>query len=292
MSTFIQLVVTGLAFGCIYALVALGFVLINNAVGVVNFAQGEFVMVPTFIALTFLTVAHLPWYAAYLLTLAAVVVFGVVFQAVAYYPLRNRTFLPVVISTLGASILLQNLAQLIWGAIPLRFPGLFPASLTLNLAGVHVVPQHLLVLGVTGCLLVGQYLLFERTLLGKKLQAVAQDKDTARLLGIRAGTMIAITFAYSAVLGAFAGILVGPLFNVNKDFGAALALKAFSASIVGGFGSVPGAIVGGVILGLVEIFAAYFLSPDYRDAYAFLVMIAVLLIRPQGIFGEKVVERA
>jgi branched-chain amino acid transport system permease protein len=291
-STFVQLLITGLAFGCIYALVALGFVLINNAVGVVNFAQGEFVMIPTFVALTFLTVAHLPWFIAYLLTLGVVVVFGLVFQAVAYYPLRNRTFLPVVISTLGASIMLQNVAQLIWGAVPLRFPGLFPSDQTVNVAGVHVVPQHLLILAVTACLLVGQYLLFEHTMLGKKLQAVAQDKDTSRLLGIRAGTMIAVTFAYSAILGAFAGVLVGPLFNVSKDFGAALALKAFSASIVGGFGSVPGAIVGGAILGLVEIFAAYFLSPDYRDAYAFLVMIAVLLVRPQGIFGEKVVERA
>ena len=292
MATLVQLLVTGLAFGCLYALVALGFVLIYNAVGVVNFAQGEFVMIPAFIGLTFLTFAGLPWYLAYLATILVMVLFGLAFEAVAYYPLRNRTFLPVVISTIGASVLLRNVAQLIWGAVPLRFPGLFPSNMTLALGGVHVVPQHLLIVGVTGALLLGQYLLFERTLLGKQLQAVAQDKDTARLLGVRAGTMIAITFAYSAVLGAVAGILIGPIFNVNKDFGGPLALKAFSASIVGGFGSVPGAIVGGLILGVVEIFAAAFLAPEYRDAYSFIVMIAVLLLRPQGIFGERIVERA
>lgn len=292
MSTIVQLVITGLAFGCIYALVALGFVLIYNAVGVVNFAQGEFVMIPAFIGLTFLSIAGLPWYIAYLATIAVMILFGLVFELTAYYPLRNRTFLPVVISTIGASVLLRNGAQLVWGAVPLRFPGLFPSDRTLALAGVHVVPQHMLIVGVTAVLLLGQYLLFDRTLLGKQLQAVAQDKDTARLLGIRAGTMIAITFAYSAILGAAAGMLIGPIFNVNKDFGGPLALKAFSASIVGGFGSVPGAIVGGLILGLVEIFAAAFLAPEYRDAYSFIVMIGVLLFRPQGIFGERIVERA
>lgn len=292
MSTLVQLTVTGLAFGCIYALVALGFVLIYNAVGVVNFAQGEFVVIPAFVAVTFLTYLHLPWYFAYAATLAVMIGFGLAFELIAYYPLRNRTFLPVVISTIGASILLQNGAQLIWGAQPLPFPSLFPNDQTIAFSGVHIVPQHILILGVTALLLVAQYLLFEKTMLGKKLQAVAQDKDTARLLGVRSGTMIAITFAYSAMLGAAAAVMVAPLFTVTTGFGGSLALKAFSASIVGGFGSVPGAIVGGIILGLVEIFAAAFLSPDYRDAYAFIVMIGVLLLRPQGIFGEKVVERA
>lgn len=292
MSSIVQLAVTGLAFGSIYALVALGFVLIYNAVGVVNFAQGEFVMVPAFVGLTFLSFARLPWYLAYLATLALMIGFGLAFELFAYYPLRNRTFLPVVISTIGASILLQNGAQLIWGATPLPFPSLFPPTQTLTFGGVHIVPQYILILGVTVILLAAQFLVFEKTLVGKMLQAVAQDKDTARLLGIRAGRMIAITFAYSAMLGAVAGILVGPLFYVSKDFGGPLALKAFSASIIGGFGSVQGAIVGGLILGLVEVFAATYLSADYRDAYAFLIMIGVLLLRPQGIFGEKVVERA
>jgi branched-chain amino acid transport system permease protein len=292
METIVQLVVTGLAFGCIYALVALGFVLIYNAVGVVNFAQGEFVMIPAFIGLFFLTTLDLPWYVAYLATIVVMIGFGLVFEAVAYYPLRNRTFLPVVISTIGASVLLRNGAQMIWGAVPLPFPGLFPRNFTFSIAAIHVVPQHLVIIAVTAVLLVGQYLLFEKTMLGKQLQAVAQDKDTARLLGVRAGTMIAITFGISAVLGAVAGILIGPIFNVSKDFGGPLALKAFSASIVGGFGSVPGAITGGIFLGLIEIFAAAFLAPEYRDAYAFIIMILVLLFRPQGIFGEKVLERA
>jgi branched-chain amino acid transport system permease protein len=291
-----QLLVAGLAFGAIYALVALGFVLIYQAVGVVNFAQGEMVMVPAFVSVALMNLLRVPMLPAYLLTLAAAAVFGLIFERVAYHPLRNRTFLPVVISTIGASILLQNGAQVLFGATPYDLPKIFPPGQTLGIGGVRIVPQHLLILGVTVLLLLFQYWLFEKTLIGKKLMATAQDKLTARLMGIHADRMVAITFVYSALLGAVAALLLGPIFQVSKTIGSGIALKAFSASIVGGFGSIPGAIVGGLLLGAVESFGAFYLRgiipSAARDAFSFIILVAVLLVRPQGIFGERVSETA
>jgi len=290
-TTIFQLIISGLAMGAIYALVALGFVLIYNAVGIVNFAQGEFIMVPAFFGITALVTWHLPFPLAYLLVLVGMAIFGLVFELIAYYPLRHRSFLPVVISTIGASILLKNTSQLIWGAIPLRFPGLFEAQ-TLNVSGVRIGFQHLLILAVTLILIGLQYLLFEKTLLGKKMQATAQDKQTARLMGIPINQMIAITFIYSALLGGVAALLVAPIVNVTKDMGSLIALKAFSSSIVGGFGSIPGAILGGLFVGVIEALAGSYVSSAYTDAVAFVILIAVLLVRPQGIFGERISEKA
>jgi branched-chain amino acid transport system permease protein len=286
-----QLLATGLAMGSIYALVALGFVLIFNAVNVVNFAQGEFVMVPAFVAVWLMTAIKLPFPLVYLIIVIFMGVFGIVFQRVAYYPLRNRTFLPVVISTIGVSIFLKNAAQLVFGAEPLLMARPTSADV-LNLAGVFIDPQHVVIIVVTLIMLVFQYVFFEKTTLGKKMQATAQDKEMARLLGVRVSKMIVITFVYSSILGAVAGILIGPIFYVSKEMGAMLGLKAFCSTIVGGFGSVPGAILGGLFLGVVEVLSAYYISSAYRDAFAFIILILVLLFRPQGFFGEKVAEKA
>ena len=277
--------------GSIYALVALGFVLISNAVNVVNFAQGEFVMVPAFVAVWVMTTLKLPFPLVYLIILIFMGVFGIIFQRLAYYPLRNRSFLPVIISTIGVSIFLKNAAQVVFGAEPLLMARPTSADV-LNLAGVFIDPQHVVIIVVTLITLVFQYVFFEKTTLGKKMQATAQDKEMARLLGIRVSKMIVITFVYSSILGGVAGILIGPIFYVSKEMGAMLGLKAFCSTIVGGFGSVPGAILGGLFLGVVEVISAYYISSAYRDAFAFIILILVLLFRPQGFFGEKVAEKA
>jgi len=290
-TTNLQMITAGLAMGSIYALVALGFVLIFNAVGVVNFAQGEFVMVPAFVAVWLMSYLNLPFALTCVATVIFMGIFGIIFQRIAYYPLRNRTFLPVVISTIGVGIFLKNGVQNIFGAEPLPMPRP-TSSEALNFFGVYVDPQYIVIILCTLALLGFQYFLFEKTKLGKMLQATAQDKQMARLLGIRVTTMIAITFAYSSILGAAAGILVGPIFFVTKEMGAMLGLKAFCSTIVGGFGSVQGAIVGGIFLGVVEVFGAYYVSSAYRDAFAFIILIVVLLIRPQGFFGEKIAEKA
>ena len=291
LSTNFQMLAAGLAMGSIYALVALGFVLIFNAVGVVNFAQGEFVMVPAFVAVALMSAFNLPFLLVYLITILFMALFGIVFQRIAYYPLRNRSFLPVVISTIGVSIFLRNGAQVVFGAEPELMPRPTPPNV-LNISGVFIDPQYIVIIAVTLILLAFQYYFFEKTSLGKKMQATAQDKDMARLLGIRVATMIALTFVYSSILGAVAGILVGPIFYVTKEMGAMLGLKAFCSTIVGGFGSVPGAILGGLFLGVVEVFASFYISSAYRDAFAFIILILVLLIRPQGFFGEKIAEKA
>lgn len=291
LATNLQMMTAGLAMGAIYALVALGFVLIFNAVNVVNFAQGEFVMVPAFVAVVLMEVSNIPFPFVYLVTILFMGFFGIVFQRVAYYPLRHRTFLPVIIATIGVSIFLKNAAQLVFGAEPKLMHRPTPPDV-LNLAGVFVDPQYVVIIICTLALLVFQYYFFEKTSLGKKMQATAQDKEMARLLGIRVAKMIAITFAYASILGAAAGILVGPIFYVTKEMGGMLGLKAFCSAIVGGFGSIPGAILGGIVLGVVEVFAAYYISSAYRDAFAFIILILALLFWPQGFFGEKIAEKA
>jgi branched-chain amino acid transport system permease protein len=291
MAEFLQFLFSGLTIGAIYALVAIGFTLIYNASDVVNFAQGEFVMVPAFVAVWLMEIFHVPYGWIYLITAIFMGLFGIVFQRIAYYPLRNRTFLPVIISTIGVSIFLKNGAQIVFGAEPLLMHRPTPPDV-LNLGGVFVDPQYIVIILATLALLVFQYFFFEKTSLGKKMQATAQDKDMARLLGIRVATMIAITFAYSSILGAAAGLLVGPIFYVTKEMGGMLGLKAFCSTIIGGFGNVPGAILGGIFLGVVEVFAAFYISSGYRDAFAFIILILVLLFRPQGFFGEKIAEKA
>lgn len=285
-----QVLFSGLALGSIYALVALGFVLIIRATNVVNFAQGDFAMLGGFAMVAFLA-AGLPYWLAIIMALVMMGVFGIIFNLGVYYPLRNRSYLPVIISTLGASIFMQNTVLYIFGPQPKPMEKVF-ATQGINVGGVFMDTQYLTILGVTAIALLFQYVLFEKTLLGKKLQATSQDKDMARLVGIPVAWMIAFTFCYSAVLGGVAGILVSPVLFVSIGMGSIIALKAFSATIIGGFGDVTGAIVGGLLLGVVEAFGAQYISVPYKDAFAFLLLFIFLLLRPQGIFGEKVSEKA
>lgn len=270
---------------------ALGFVLIIRATNVVNFAQGDFAMLGAFAMMTMLTQLQLPYWLSFILALAVMTVFGVIFNYGVYYPLRNRSFLPVIISTLGASIFMQNTVLAVFGPQPKPLERVFKSP-GIEMGGVFLDSQYLVILAVTVVAVAFQYFFFEHTLLGKKLQATSQDKDMARLLGIPVAWMIAITFIYSATLGGLAGILVGPVLFVSIGMGSIIALKAFSATIIGGFGDVTGAIIGGLLLGVVESFAAAYISVPYKDAFAFLLLFIFLLFRPQGIFGEKISEKA
>jgi len=300
----LQVLFQGLALGSIYALVALGFVLIIRATNVVNFAQGDFAMLGGYAMILFLTGMpgnpelhipgfglHVPYVVAVVLSVAVMALIGIAFNYGVYYPLRNRSFLPVLISTLGASIFLQNSVLALFNPQPRPLDKLINIE-GFTIGGVFLDSQYLVILGFTILAVAFQYFFFEKTLIGKKLQATSQDKDMARLLGIPVTAMIVITFIYSAVLGGMAGILVAPILFVSIGMGSTIALKAFAATIIGGFGDVAGAIVGGLIIGLIESFAAYYISVPYKDAYAFLALFLVLLFRPQGIFGEKVSEKA
>jgi branched-chain amino acid transport system permease protein len=287
----LQLLFTGVGIGSVYALVALGFVLIYRATNVVNFAQGDFAMLGAF-AMVVLTIDfELPYWLSIPIALALLVGFGALFNIGVYYPLRNRSFLPVIISTIGASILLENGVLAAYGPHPQSLDTIFAVP-GFNIGEVFFDSQYIVILIVTILMVVLQYVLFEHTLLGKKMQATSQDKEMASLLGIPVMLMIMITFMYSAMLGGLAGILVGPVLFVTVGMGSSIALKAFAASIIGGFGNVTGAIVGGLALGVIETFGAAYVSVPYKDAFAFLVLFVFLLVRPQGIFGERIAEKA
>jgi len=287
----LQLLFTGLGIGAIYALVALGFVLLIRAAGVVNFGQGEFAMLGAYLLVIFFNLLALPYWVAILLSIVIMAGFGVVFAGVTYWPLRNRGGLPVIISTIGASIFLENMVLVLYGPAAEQVDGLFDAP-GIQVGPVFMDSQYLSIMVIATLLVLLQYLIFEKTLLGKKLQATSQDKEMASLLGIPVAAMILITFAYSSAIGGVAGILVAPILFVSTGLASIIALKAFAANIIGGYGSIPGAILGGLSLGVVETLGAFYISIPYKDAFAFLMLLAFLLLRPQGLFGEKIAEKA
>ena len=282
---------TGFGIGAIYALVALGFVLLIRAAAVVNFGQGEFAMLGAYLMVIGFNVLSLPYWLSMLLSVLLMAAFGVVFAATTYWPLRHRGGLPVIISTIGASIFLENLVLVLYGPEAAQIDGLFDAP-GIQVGPVFMDSQYLSIIVVATMLVALQYVVFEKTLLGKKLQATSQDKEMASLLGIPVATMILITFAYSSALGGIAGILVAPILFVSTGMAGLIALKAFAANIIGGYGSIPGAILGGLSLGLVETLGAAYISVPYKDAFAFLMLLLFLLLRPQGLFGERIAEKA
>src|SRR6202140_3493327 len=257
----LQLLFTGIGIGAVYALVALGFVLIFRATNVVNFAQGEFSMVAAYLMVVFAVDLGWPYWISFLLALAGMALLGAIFNLGVYYPLRHRSFLPVIIATIGASILLSNSVLAISGPQPQVLEGWFETP-GIQLGPVYLDSQYLLIIAVTMILVVFNYWFFEHTMLGKKLQATSQDKEMA------------------------------PVLFVSIQMGSTIALKAFAATIIGGFGDVAGAIIGGLALGIIETFGAAYISVPYKDGFAFLVLVAFLVFRPQGIFGERVAEKA
>jgi branched-chain amino acid transport system permease protein len=291
MAIFLQLLFTGLGIGAIYALVALGFVLLIRAASVVNFGQGQFSMVGAYLLVVCFNMLGLPYLLSMLISVILMAGFGVLFAGATYWPLRNRGGLPVIISTIGASIFIENIVLVLYGPSPEVLPGLFDSP-GFQVGEVFMDSQYLSILVSATLLVILQYVIFEKTLLGKKLQATSQDKEMASLLGIPVALMILITFAYSAALGGLAGMLVAPVLFVSVGMGGLIALKAFAANIIGGYGSIPGAILGGLALGVAETLGASYISVPYKDAFAFFMLLMFLMVRPQGLFGEKISEKA
>lgn len=288
---FVQLLIAGIAMGAIYGLVALGFVLLINAVNIINIAQGEFVMLGSFFVYTFARIWGLPLLAAVLLMLVAAAVVGVVFERIAYRPLRSGDIATFLVSTLAASVVMRNVALNVWGPFPFSFREPF-GSLVWQVGDIRLVPQHVLIISVTAVLMVLLYFFFYHTRLGKMMRAMSQDQATARLLGIPVARIGTITFIIASAIASLAGLLVAPIFFVNVTMGFMIGLKAFIATIIGGWGSIPGAIAGGLLLGVVEVLAAAYVSSEYKDVFAFLVLILFLIFLPRGIFGETVAEKA
>jgi branched-chain amino acid transport system permease protein len=273
MAEFLQFLISGLTVGAVYALVALGFTLIYNASGVVNFAQGEFVMLGGMVTV-FASAAGVPLFLAALIAVVAAIAIGLLLHRLAIEPARGASAVTLIIITIGASILLRGLAAIIFDKQFHKLPA-FTGDAPIDILGAAVQPQSFWVLGGAAVVVVALYVFLERTLLGKAVLATAANRLAARLVGINTTTIMALAFGGSAAIGAIAGILVTPITLTNYDVGTLLALKGFAAAMLGGMGNPVGAVVGGLLLGLLEAFGAGYLSSTYKDAFAFLVILKI-----------------
>jgi branched-chain amino acid transport system permease protein len=284
-----QYLLSGITTGAIYALVALGFALIYNASHVINFAQGEFVMIGG-MATAALFEAGIPIYFSIPLAIAAATLVGVLLEKLAVEPAREASVVTLIIITIGASILLRGLATLVWDKKIHRVPA-FSGEQPILLGDASLLPQVLWVLGVSAVAVALLTWFFRRTLTGKAILAVSHNRLAARLMGISVRRVLAVSFALAAALGALAGVLIAPISFTSWDVGVMLGLKGFAAAILGGLGSSAGAVAGGLALGLIEALGAGYLSSAYKDVFAFLIIIAALVFLPNGILGRRAAER-
>ena len=285
----VQSLLSGLTTGAIYALVALGFAIIYNASRVINFAQGEFVMIGGMAAAGFIA-AGLPLPVAVVLSVLAAVGVGLALEKLAVEPARDAPVVTLIIITIGASILLRGLAALVWDKKIHPLPG-FSGDTPIAIGGATLLPQVLWVLGASAAAVAALWWFFNRSLAGKAMLAVSHNRLAAELVGISVRRVLLVSFGLSAALGALAGILIAPISFTSWDVGVMLGLKGFAAAILGGMGSGPGAIAGGLALGFIEALGAGYLSSAYKDVFAFLVILASLVFFPDGIFGRRDAER-
>lgn len=293
----IQQTASGLAIGSVYALVALAFSLTVRALNQINFATGELFMLGAYFGITFTAMLGLPLWLAVPLTALAVSAIGVLFEKVAYRPLfianaryPARLHILIICSTIGTSIFLQNAAMLLWGAQALPFPQVFD-PVPLRIFGVVVPIEYFWVTGVAVALMIGLNLFLQRTWTGRGLRAAAQDRETAALMGVSLAAADSWTFGVSAGVGAVGGLLIGAMTFAYPTMGATFVLKGFTAAIIGGLGSIRGAIVGGFLLGLAESLVIAFVSSVYKDVVAFTLLLVFLQFRPSGLFLAPVIKR-
>lgn len=269
--------------------------MIYGVILLINFAHGEIFMLGAFFALTFINFLHLPFYVAFIISMACCSVCGMLLDVVAYRPLRKSPRLTALITAIGMSIFLQNMALVIWGSRPLPFPQhavpkYFEAT-ALSFYDVNLSWSHVFIYGVTFILMVGLNLIIKKTNYGRAMRAVAQNKTMSALVGINVNKIITLTFALAGSLAASAGIMVAVYYNtVKPTMGYIYGVKAFAAAVLGGIGSVPGAMLGGIVLGVAEALGAGYLSSLYRDGISYAVMIIVIIFIPAGFFGKVLKE--
>jgi branched-chain amino acid transport system permease protein len=279
----LQQVIGGLATGTIYGLIALGFVLVYKATGIVNFAVGEMVMIPAFVALSLIGTLGLAPAGGFLLTIGAGALLGVAIDLLIVRPLTSKPHVSVVMATIALGMILRSGAGLLWGFDTYRLPTTLSLD-PLRVGGVAVSRFSLWIFAVTGVLVLLLYGFFARTRMGTGMRAAAQNPVGATLVGISPRRVGTATWAVSGAVGAIAALLIAPLVYVNTHM-ADLSIKAFAAAVLGGFGSVPGALAGGIVLGVLENLAGLYLPKEIKFSFAFVVLIAVLIVRPSGLFG-------
>ena len=284
-----QIVLSGLTSGAIYALVALGFAIIYNASHVINFAQGEFVMIGGMASVAFVD-SGLPLALSIVCSVGLAALVGLLLAKLAVEPARGAPVVTLIIITIGASIFLRGLASLVWDKKLHTLPA-FSGDAPIALGNATLLPQTLWVLGTTLVTVAALWAFFNRTLTGKAILAVSHNRLAAQLMGINVRRVLLVSFGLSAALGALAGALIAPISFTAWDIGVMLGLKGFAAAILGGLGSGPGAIIGGLALGLIEALGAGYLSSAYKDAFAFVIILAALVFLPNGLAGRRAAER-
>lgn len=290
MAEFLQFLFSGLTVGAIYAMVGVGFAIIYNASQVINFAQGEFVMIGGMATVALTANVGLPLPLAIPLAIAIAALAGLALQKFAIEPSRGASVVTVIIITIGASIFIRGVVEVVLGKND-RALASFSGDEPLRIAGATLLPQSLWVLGALVAVAVGMKLFFDRTRVGKAMLATAQNRLAAQLVGIEVSRIMLLSFGLSAALGALAGLLTAPITLTRYDVGIMLGLKGFCAAILGGLGSAWGALVGGLLLGIVEQMSAGYISSAYKDAVAFVIILGVLFVRPSGLFGARGTDR-
>lgn len=309
MDIFLQQLINGLVLGAIYALVALGYTMVYGILGLINFAHGEVVMIGAMVALSVIQLllgsgVALPGplivALGLLVAIPTCMLLGFSIERVAYRPLRNAPRLTPLITAIGMSILLQNVAMIIWGRQYISFPALIPAT-PHQVGGATITDLQIFIVLLAAAIMAGLLYLVHRTRLGRAMRATSQNPEIAGLMGVNINTVISITFVIGSALAAVAGVMVSAYYGIGHYFmGFTLGLKAFTAAVLGGIGNIGGAMLGGLLLGVIESLGAGYIGPltggflgsHYQDVFAFLVLILVLVFRPSGLLGERVAERA
>ena len=310
MNSFVQYLFNGLMLGCLYALIAVGYTMVYGIIELINFAFGELFMFGAYITIMMMVTSislfgyevpmpGLSFFAAVPIAMAVVGILGVVIERLAYRPLRNAPRLAALISAIGVSILLQNVAQAIFGSQSLSFPtipiftGADGQAKSFEFAGAVITYFQVFVVIVTVVAMIGLNLYVNRTKMGRAMRASAQDKRTSALMGVNVNRVIAITFLIGSAMGALGGALYGSVYHfAAPQMGFAPGLKAFIAAVLGGIGNIPGAFLGGILLGIIESFGAAYVSSRYQSAFAFVVLILLLCFKPSGLLGSTISQKA
>ena len=290
----VQTLVFGLAQGGIYALIAVGFTIIFSSTQVVNFAHGEFVMIGAMVSAWLCVLLGWPLWLAIPTAMLAAMLIGLLLGWLLMRPLKSASPVSLIIITIGSSMLLQGVASMIWGKDPLvanafSSRAAFNVHLSAHAAGPTLIiqSQQLWILGITLLVVTGMSLFFRFTLVGKAMRAVAVNRHGAQLTGINVSRMVYFAFALAAIIGALAGSAIAPLSSASYNMGTMLGMKGFAAAIVGGLGNFPGSVIAGLLLGVLETFGAGYISSSYKDAFAFIIILVVLIISPQGILAFR-----
>ena len=292
MTAFLRFLINGISLGSVYAIIALGYTMVYGIAKMLNFAHGDVIMVGGYIAFCGIQAWGLPPVLAILVAMAVCTVLGITIEGLAYRPLRQAASLAVLITAIGMSYLLQNLALMIWGANPKSFPRTFINSSIINIGQLNVSSATLITILANVVIMVALTLFTAKTKLGKAMRCVSEDRGAAELMGIHVNRTISFTFAIGSALAAIAGVLLCSSYPIlQPTTGSMPGIKAFTAAVFGGIGSIPGAMLGGILLGVIEIFGKAYISTELGDAIVFAVLIVVLLVKPSGLLGKPMREK-